>query len=90
MDQLPTPDQLDRLAHDIVLDGFEVHALAVADLVVLARRRGIRPVLADVLADGATPRPVRERALGLLLVALAAHAAHAATPMVTTGAASAA
>ncbi|MFP5578193.1 MAG: hypothetical protein ACLGIZ_08130 [Acidimicrobiia bacterium] len=87
MDQLPTPDQLDRLAHDVVLDGFEVHALAVAELVGLARRLGIRPVLADVLSDGSTPRPVRERALGLLLVAVAAHAA---TPMVTRAVSSAA
>ena len=89
MAQLPTTRQLDELAHAVVLDGFDAHRTGVADLVAGARRLGIRPVLSDVLADAGAPRPVRERALGLLLAALAAHRS-ASTTLATTGAASAA
>lgn len=89
MAHLPTTAQLERLAHAVVDEGFDAHRDAVADLVRSARARGIRPVLADVVADADAPRPVRERALGLLLVALAAQVV-ASPDLVTTGAASAA
>lgn len=88
MAHLPTPDQLDGLAHAVATDGLDAHAAAVADVVRTARRLGIRPVLTDVLADAAAPRPARERALGWLLVAVAAH--RTVPDLVTTGAASAA
>lgn len=88
MTQLPTTDQRTALAHAVVADGFDPHHQDLADLVRAARRLGIRPVLADVLADAGAPRPVRERALGLLLLALDAH--DRAPALVTTGAVSAA
>lgn len=72
---LPTTPELGELAHDVVANGFEAHQTDVARLVGLARRHGIRPVLTSVLADATAPRPVRERALGLLLMAVAAHSA---------------
>ena len=83
-----TTAQLDELAHAVVAHGLGPHRDALADLGRDARRLGIRPVLADVLADPGAPRPVRERALGLLIVALAAHDRSPA--LVTTGAAPAA
>lgn len=89
MTRLPTSQQLTGLAEAVVADGLERHTGAIADVVAAARRLGLRPVLADIVADATAPRPVRERALGRLLVALSA-AADASTSPVTTGAASAA
>jgi hypothetical protein len=88
MAHIPTADQLDELAHAVVTVGLDARRDDIADLVRSARSRGVRPVLADVLADVDAPRPVRERALGLLLVALAAHAA--SPELTAAGAASAA
>lgn len=88
MAHLTTSAQLEQLAHAIVTEGLDAHQDAVADLVCTARSLAVRPVLTDVLADEAAPRPVRERALGLLLVALASDAA--SPDLVAAGAASAA
>lgn len=88
MAHLTTSAQLEQLAHAVVTEGLDAHRDDVADLVRTARSLALRPVLTDVLADEAAPRPVRERALGLLLVALATYAA--SPDLVTTGAASAA
>ena len=85
----PTTDHLTDLAESVATDGFAAHQSAVAALVSQARRLGVCAVLTDVVADAAAPRPVRERALGRVVVALAAIAA-APPALVTTGAASAA
>lgn len=89
MTSQPTIDQLTSLAEAVVLDGFEAHGPALADLVTTARRLGVRPIAAGVLADRSAPCLVRERALGLVVVALAG-VVGAPSAMVTTGAASAA
>ncbi len=84
--RLPAPDQLEALADAVVAAGFEANRRDVDDLVTTARRFGVRPLMAEVVADPTAPRPVRERALGRLVVALSATAG----APVTTGAASAA
>ncbi len=84
----PTTDPT-VLAEAVVADGFAPHESAVAELVARARRLGAWPVLADVVADADAPRAARERALGRIVVALAA-IADAPPALVTTGAASAA
>lgn len=89
MIRLPTTQQLTALAHAVVTTGFDAQRDGLADVVDAARRLGIRPVLVDVVADAGAPRPVRERALGRLIVALSA-VAESPAPQVTTGAASAA
>ncbi len=70
MTRLPATEALIVLAESVVADGFDAHRPAVTDLVAAARARGIRPVLADIVADATAPRAVRERALGRLIVAL--------------------
>ena len=85
----PTTDHLTALAEAVVADGFAPHESDLADLLARARRLGVHPVLTDVLADPAAPRPVRERALGRIVVSLVAIAG-APSVLVTTGAASAA
>lgn len=88
MTTLPTTEARDALAHAVVTDGLDPHREELAALVRAARRLGIRPVLTGVLADAGAPRPVRERALGLLLVALDIH--DGVPALVATGAVSAA
>jgi hypothetical protein len=91
MTRLPTPDQLLDLAEAVVATGFEAQRIEIATLVSAARRLGVRPVLTDIVAEPDAPRPVRERALGRIVVALSAAAdVSASPPTVTTGAASAA
>lgn len=77
MTRLPTTEALMTLAEDVVATGFDANRRALAEVVSSARSLGIRPVLTDVVADAAAPRPVRERALGRLLVALSATTASA-------------
>ena len=89
MTRLPTTEALISLAEAVVATGFDANRPAVAEVVTVARRHGIRPVLAEIVADAAAPRAVRERALGRLIVALSAASSAALVP-VTTGAASAA
>lgn len=75
MTRLPATEALIVLAESVVADGFDAHRPAVADLVAAARDRGIRPILTGIVADTSAPRAVRERALGRLIVALAASTA---------------
>lgn len=89
MTRLPTTEALIVLAEAVVATGFDANRPAVADLVATARRLGVRPVLADIVADDGAPRPVRERALGRLVVELSAAIPAIAAPA-TTGAVSAA
>lgn len=72
MTRLPTTEALIVLADAVVTAGFDANRPALDEVVASARQRGIRPVLTDIVEDDSAPRPVRERALGRLLVALAA------------------
>lgn len=69
--RIPTTDALLGLAEAIVTDGFPAHTAALTDVVAVARRAGIRPVLVDIVADEGSPVVARQRALGRLIVALA-------------------
>lgn len=64
------PDTALELAHHIVLDGFDSLDAELAELLDDARRADVSPVLVDVAGDRATPAPVRERALGRIVVEL--------------------
>ena len=59
-----------ELAEHIVTDGFTACEADVTALNRAAAERRISPVLIDVVADAAAPRPVRERALGRIVVQL--------------------
>jgi hypothetical protein len=83
MTRLPTTEALIDLADGVVSAGFDAHRHTLSDVVVAARTLGVRPVLADIVADAAAPRPVRERALGRLIVALSATAVAAEQPGAT-------
>ena len=91
MTRLPTTEALIDLAHAVVATGFDANRPALADLVTTARRLGVRPVLADIVADTTAPRAVRERALGRLIVALVATSAAAPVeaPLATAAASAA-
>lgn len=75
MTSLPTPEALLDLAEAVIATGFESRRHEVAALVAAARALGVRPVLVDIVADPAAPRPARERALGRLVVLLSAEPA---------------
>ena len=77
MTRLTTTEALTTLAEDVVATGFDANRRRLAEVVSSARSQGIRPVLTDIVADATAPRPVRERALGRLIVALCAAAASA-------------
>lgn len=89
MTRLPTTEALIILADAVVATGFDAHRQALADVVTAARRLGVRPVLADIVADTTAPRPVRERALGRLIVALSATLASVEVPVTTVSASAA-
>lgn len=72
MTTIPTTDDMLGLAEAIVTQGFDAHRTALAELVEAARRRGVRPVLVDIVADEASPTVARLRALGRVIVALSA------------------
>lgn len=82
-------DHLTALAEAVITEGFAAHRSSLADLVSRARQLGVCAVLTDVLADEAAPGPVRERALGRVIVALVAIAG-APSALATAGAGSAA
>ncbi len=63
-----TPTTAQQLAEAVVRDGFGSHRAALAALFAGAHRRGVTPVLVAVAADPAAPVPVRERALGRVVV----------------------
>lgn len=62
--------ELDRLAAAIASDGIAVHEAAVTELLAVARPAGVCPTLIDVLGDAAAPAVARERAFGLVALAL--------------------
>jgi hypothetical protein len=57
-----------ELADHVVAHGFDSQKDALGVLYREARRRDVSAVLLDVTADEDTPRAVRERALGKLVV----------------------
>ncbi len=65
-----TSEQLLRLAQAVLDDGFGEHRDAIDDVVELARHRGVRPVLVEILTDHGAPTVARLRALGRVIVAL--------------------
>jgi hypothetical protein len=68
---LTTPASLDDLAWAISVDGIAAHLPAVRLVTAAARRCGVNPTLVAVLADATAPAVARERAFGLVAVALA-------------------
>ena len=69
---VPVPDRraLSAWAARIDADGISTHEDLARDLVAAASRRGLCPVLVDVLADPREPAGARERAVGRLALAL--------------------
>lgn len=67
-------DHLLALGEAVARLGVAANRPAVDALVARARARGIRPVLVEILEDRTAPDVVQQRALGRLLVALAADA----------------
>lgn len=59
-----------EIAESIVVDGFDSFDAELAELLGQARRSDVSPVLVDVAGDRTTPTPVRERALGRIVVEL--------------------
>jgi hypothetical protein len=52
-------------------DGIDAHEDTAAVVVQAATRRGLRPILIDILADRREPSVARQRAFGRLAFALA-------------------
>lgn len=63
-----TPADVQQLTESVVTDGFHPHRDALDALVADARRRGVDPVLLDVLAGADEPPVARLRALGRVTV----------------------
>lgn len=59
-----------QIAESIVVEGFDSFDAELADLLTEARRSDVSTVLVEVAGDGSTPTPVRERALGRIVVEL--------------------
>lgn len=69
-----------HLAESIVADGFDSLDTELAALLADARLADVSPVLVDVAGDRSAPTPVRERALGRVVVQLSQTAPQAALP----------
>lgn len=59
-----------ELAEHVVTDGFAAQKDALTQLYRTAQEKAVSPVLLEVVADEQEPRPVRERALGRIVVHL--------------------
>ncbi|MEP1122298.1 MAG: hypothetical protein ABJH68_00225 [Ilumatobacter sp.] len=59
-----------HIAESIVVDGFDSFDADLAQLLDEARRSNVNPVFVDVAGDRSAPAPVRERALGHVVVEL--------------------
>ena len=65
---------LDQLGRTIDVSGVDAADPGRLEAVVAyARQHGLRRIATDVLADVTAPRPVRERAFGIVAVAVGAH-----------------
>lgn len=60
-----------ELAEHVVADGFAAQKDALTELYRTARNNDVNEVFVAVAADDDEPRPVRERALGRIVVELA-------------------
>lgn len=69
-----------EIAESIVVEGFDSFDAELAELLSQARRTDVSPVLVDVAGDHGTPTPVRERALGRIVVELSRNLATPALP----------
>lgn len=58
-----------QLAEAVVADGFAAHRTALDAFLRVAAARAVAPTLVPVVADETAPRPVRERALGKVVMA---------------------
>ena len=56
------------LAEAILVDGFDAHGSALAELLDRAHHYEADEVLLSILSDGRSPRVARERALGRVIV----------------------
>lgn len=65
-------EELDSLAWAIDAEGVARHEAATAAVAAQARSVGLTSPLLDVLTDASVPAPVRERAFGKVVHALAA------------------
>lgn len=74
------PETALHFAESIVADGFDSLDAELADLLADARRRDVSSVLVDVAGDRSTPTPVRERALGRVVVELSRNTPQPALP----------
>ncbi len=63
-----TPTAAIELAEAVVENGFAAHQATLAALLADARRHGVSEALVVAASDAAEPQPVRERALGMLVV----------------------
>ena len=67
---LTSPASLDDLAWAISVDGIASHTAALRNVAISARREGVGAALVGVLLDPAAPAVARERAFGMIAVAL--------------------
>lgn len=65
------PEMLVQLGFAVDRDGIAAHEDAAQLLVDAAVRRGVRPILTEILADRREPTVARQRAFGRLAMALA-------------------
>ncbi len=59
-----------QIAESVVAEGFDSLDAELSALLADARVAGVSPVLVDVVNDASAPTPVRERALGRIVVGL--------------------
>lgn len=64
------PIAAQELAEHVVTDGFAAQKDALTALYATAREKSVSGVLLEVVADEHEPRPVRERALGRIVIHL--------------------
>ena len=68
MSTTTTATAAQELAEAVVADGFGVHRATLAAFLTHARRVGVTPILVEIAEDPTEVRPVRERALGRVVV----------------------
>jgi hypothetical protein len=73
-------DTVLQLAESIVADGFDSFDAELAGLLAEACRSNVSSVLVEVAGDRSAPTPVRERALGRVIVELFRTASRPASP----------
>ncbi len=69
-----------HLAESIVADGFDSLDAELADLLAQASQDDVNPVFVEVAGDDSAPTPVRDRALGRVVVEMSRSAQQPALP----------